>query len=111
MAVMEGYGDYLMDRAATGLLPDLERMRAAMTARRNEPTEGEALINRLLGLELKREQYRLGAEFCEEVVRRWGEEALASLWEGPEHLPNLSELADPVGWAARVLLDELDEDL
>jgi uncharacterized protein (DUF2342 family) len=28
------------------------------------------------------------------------------VWESPENLPDLAELKDPVGWAARVLLDD-----
>lgn len=111
MSIVEGYSDYLMDRAAPGLLPDLERMRAAMTARREEAGQGESLLNRLLGMELKREQYRLGAEFCEQVAGRWGHDALRKLWDAPENLPSLAELSDPLGWAARVLLDDLTDGL
>ncbi len=111
MSIVEGYSDYLMDRAAPGLLPDLDRMRAAMTARRQEAGEGESMLNRLLGMELKREQYRLGAEFCRQVADRWGHDALRKLWEAPENLPSLGELSDPLGWAARVLLDDLTEGL
>jgi putative hydrolase len=46
-----------------------------------------------------------GFEFCGQVERRFGREALDSLWDGPERLPTAAELDDPVGWAARVLLD------
>lgn len=104
MAVMEGYGDYLMDRAAPGLIPEAPRMRQAIDRRRAEPSQGEQILQQVLGLDLKHEQYRLGAGFCEEVDKRWGEESLARLWEGPEMLPTLGELGDVVGWAARVLL-------
>lgn len=106
MALLEGYGDHVMDRAAPKLLPDLNRMRAAMDSRRAEPAQGEQLLSRVLGLELKREQYRLGGSFCAEVTRRWGDPALHRVWESPENLPTLPELEDPVGWAARVLLEE-----
>lgn len=111
MSVMEGYSDYLMDRAAPKLLPDLDRMRAAMSSRREDQTEGESLLNRLLGMDLKREQYEQGAAFCTTVEERWGAEALAKLWEGPEHLPSMDEIRDPLGWAARVLLDDLTDGL
>ncbi|MDH3308989.1 MAG: zinc-dependent metalloprotease [Acidimicrobiia bacterium] len=107
MALMEGYGDFLMDRAAPKMLPDLDRMRAAMQSRRDEPRSGaEQLLHRLLGLELKAEQYRIGGQFCVEVERRWGRQALDQVWDEPDHLPTLSELADPVAWAARVLLPD-----
>ncbi|MGH8927125.1 MAG: zinc-dependent metalloprotease [Acidimicrobiia bacterium] len=48
-----------------------------------------------------------GAKFCADIERRYGREALDDLWQGPERLPTAGELNDPVGWAARVLLDEL----
>lgn len=44
-------------------------------------------------------------EFCVQVERRYGSEALNGIWDGPERLPTAPELTDPVGWAARVLLD------
>jgi len=107
MAVIEGYADYLMDRAALKMLPDLAKMREAMDRRRSEPSQGEQIINRMLGLELKQEQYRLGAAFCSEVARRWGQDAVERLWDGADALPSLGELHDPVAWAARVLLPDL----
>lgn len=107
MAVVEGYADYLMDRSALKMLPALTQMREALNRRRAEPSQGEQIINRMLGLELKQEQYPLGAEFCSEVARRWGEDALDRMWAGADALPNLAELHDPVAWAARVLLPEI----
>jgi uncharacterized protein (DUF2342 family) len=65
------------------------------------------MLNRLLGLELKLEQYELGGRFCTEVADRWGLQSLEKIWLEPGNLPSLGELRDPVGWAARVLLDEL----
>ncbi len=105
MAVMEGYGDHLMDRAAPGLLPDAPRLREAIVRRRAEESQGERILHQMLGLELKRQQYQLGAAFCADIERRWGPDALAKLWESGNNLPTLAELEDSVGWAARVLLE------
>lgn len=104
MATMEGYAEHLMDRAAPGLIPEAPGLRAAIDRRRAEPSEGEQILQQMLGLDLEHHEYRLGATFCEEVDRRWGGESLARIWEGPEMLPTYDELTDPVGWAARVLL-------
>ena len=104
MAVMEGYGDYLIDRAAPGLIPQAPQMRRAIDERRGEPSQGEQILQQVLGLDLQHQRYRLGAEFCEEVDRRWGDDTLAKMWDGPEMLPTLGELEDVVGWAARVIL-------
>jgi uncharacterized protein (DUF2342 family) len=95
-----------MDRAAAKLLPDLATMRAARDSRRSEPAQAEQMLNRMLGLELTDDQFRIGAGFCDEVERRWGADALHRVWEAPENLPDLAELRDPVGWAARVLLED-----
>ena len=104
MAVMAGYGDYLIDRAAPGLIPEADRLRAALDERRTEPAQDEQILGQVLGLELDQATYRLGTSFCEEVDRRLGDETLARIFEGPEMLPTLAELDDTVGWAARVLL-------
>jgi putative hydrolase len=103
MALMEGYADYVMRQAAPNLIPAAPQIAEAIVRRRAEPTQGEQVLQQLMGLELNRQQYRLGVAFCEEVTRRWGEKELARIWESPERLPTLSELEDPVGWAARLL--------
>lgn len=104
MALLEGYAEWLVGRAAPGLIPEAPRLREAIDRRRAEPSPGEQMLQRMLGLDLQHHRYRVGTTFCDEVARRWGEDALARLWEGPGDLPTPSELEDPVGWAARVLL-------
>lgn len=104
MALLEGYAEWLVSRAAPGLVPESPRLREAIDRRRAEPSPGEQMLQRMLGLDLQHHHYRVGTTFCDEVARRWGEEALARLWDGPEALPSPAELEDPVGWAARVLL-------
>ena len=51
------------------------------------------------------EATQLGDEFNQEVERRYGEGALETLWADPTRMPSASELRDPTGWAARVLLE------
>lgn len=104
MAFLEGYAEWLVGRAAPGLIPEAPRLREAIDRRRAEPSPGEQMLQRMLGLDLQHHRYRRGTTFCEEVARRWGEEALARLWEGPDGLPTPAELEDPLGWAARALL-------
>lgn len=106
MALLEGYAEFLLERSATGMLPDGGRLREAIDRRRAEPSAGEQVLQRMLGLDLEHHRYRRGAAFCNEVARRWGEDTLHRVWEGPDLLPTEDELEDTVGWAARVLLDE-----
>jgi len=104
MAFVEGYGEVVISRAGGSLLPEAERLREAIDRRRAEPSQGEQMMQRILGLDLEHHRYRRGTTFCTDVARRWGEDTLASIWEGPEKLPAEDELGDVVGWAARVLL-------
>ncbi len=103
---VSGYADYVLDNAAAKLLPDLAAIRAAHQIRRSEPGTADQLLTRILGLELTEELNALGTTFCTEVDRRWGTEALQGIWSDPEQLPRGEELADPVAWAARVLLPQ-----
>ena len=51
------------------------------------------------------EATRLGDDFNQEVERRYGDDALVTLWSDPTRMPSAAELRDPTAWAARVLLD------
>lgn len=104
-AYIEGYGDYLVRKAGADVLPDLDRIEAANARRRSEPDQTEQSLQQVIGLELQRHRAGDAAAFCSEVEQRWGESALERVWEEPENLPHLAELTDPVGWAARVLMD------
>lgn len=105
LAFIEGFGDYTVRTAAGDLLPQLDAIEAAMNLRRAEPNEAEQFLQQLLGLRLDRHLAGDAARFCHDVSRRWGSDVLQKLWETPEELPTVAELTDPVGWAARVLLD------
>ena len=56
------------------------------------------MIARILGLELKLRQYRLGKGFCDAVVDEAGIEGLNRVWRAPEALPTLAELERPADW-------------
>lgn len=104
MAIIEGYGEHLMDAITQGLIPEAHRLGEALERRREQADEGEAALQQVLGLQMAPDRRAAGATFCEEIARRWGPESLTSLWDGPEMMPSRSELDDVVGWAARVLL-------
>ena len=104
IAITEGFGDYVVARAAADTLPDLDRLAEAAARRRAEPHQGAELLAQLAGLDLQRHRARDAAEFATEAARRWGDEALDTMWKDAAGLPTLDELTDPVGWAARVLL-------
>jgi len=97
LTVTSGYCHLLARRAMGSLLPDIDTYGSAQPE-----TPGG------FGLPVSNhEAIRAGARFCSDIERRYGREAVDDLWQGPERLPSADELTDPVGWAARVLLDGL----
>ena len=72
MAVIEGYSEHVMDAIAGNAIPDHARLRAAMDARRRSRSAPERVIERLLGLNIKLQQYELGKRFCDAVATKAG---------------------------------------
>jgi coenzyme F420 biosynthesis associated uncharacterized protein len=101
MAVLEGYAEHVMDAVGAEVLEDLPALRTAMSRRRRDRSGFLRLLERLIGLDLKMRQYEDGKAFCDGVVERGGIEALNRVWDGPDSLPSVAELADPAGWLAR----------
>ena len=103
MTMLEGYGSYLVDRAAAGLLPDIRSVRAAMSSRQKGHLTG---LGSLFEIETAAGEYGRGGAFCAEVGERWGYPAVQRVWEREENLPSSREMDDVTGWAARVLLED-----
>ena len=101
MAVLEGYAEHVMDAVGAEVIDDLPRLRAAMERRRADRTGLLRLFEKLIGMDMKLRQYELGKQFCDGVVEQAGIDGLNRVWERPEQLPTLAELADPAGWLAR----------
>jgi putative hydrolase len=106
-AFIEGYADRVVAIAGIDLVPSIERIETAYNRRRTEPNQAEQFLQQFAGLALERHRGIDARQFCDDVVDRWGEEALDKVWEDPTNMPRLKELTDPIGWAARVLLDEV----
>jgi len=103
MSLIEGHAEHTMDAIGAEVLPSLPRLRAAMTHRREHRGLPWRVLERLLGLELKMRQYKLGRDFCDAVVDAAGPQGLALAWSGPEALPTTIELERPSLWVARVV--------
>ncbi|MGZ3631498.1 MAG: zinc-dependent metalloprotease [Candidatus Limnocylindrales bacterium] len=104
MSLLEGFGDWIMDDVGARILPDVATIRERFEARRQAPRRGlDRFMARLIGLDLKLEQYRRGERFVAGVYAAGGELALERLWLGPEALPSEAELSDPAAWVRRML--------
>jgi uncharacterized protein (DUF2342 family) len=76
-------------------------MRSRLEARRANRSGLADVIARLLGMELKLRQYRLGKAFCDAVAGEVGVGGLNEVWQSPACLPTLAELERPLDWLGR----------
>ena len=106
LALADGYVVYLVDRSAKELLPDLSAMRTAAGSSLARTPEQPGILTRLLGIEIDDAAARQAAVFCAEVESRWGADSVARIWTDSDNLPQLDELWDATGWAARVLIQD-----
>jgi coenzyme F420 biosynthesis associated uncharacterized protein len=105
MSVIEGYSDHVMDAVGEDLDPRYARLRELIEANRDRRGALDAIVGRLLGLDMKLRQYRLGKAFSDTVAERAGIEGLNRVWSSPEALPSIEELDDPDRWIERVSLE------
>ncbi len=102
MAAAEGYADHVMHGVGKALLKTYGRIEEAMR-RYRESEHADPVFERLLGIEMKREQYALGRRFCDTVADRTDEQTLARMWDSADALPSLPELDEPTLWLARTV--------
>ena len=102
MAAAEGYGDHVMHGVGATLLPSYARIAEAMR-RYRESEAGDPVFERLLGVEMKREQYTQGRAFCDTVVELTDEATLTTMWDSVDAMPSLPEIEEPRLWLARAV--------
>ena len=102
MAVVEGYSEHVMDEIGRAVIPDHEKLRTAMDARRRSRSAPQRIVERLLGFDVKLRQYELGKRFSDAVAGSAGIEGLNRVWDSPEALPTAEELEAPEKWLERL---------
>lgn len=102
MAATEGYADHVMHRLGSEWLPSYARIEEAMRRYREEESS-DPVFERLLGVEMKREQYVTGRAFCDTVVTLTDEATLGRMWASAEAMPSLPEIEEPRLWLARTV--------
>ena len=100
MAAAEGYGDHVVHAVGAKILGSYPQIAEAMT---RHDAGGDTVFERLLGIQMKREQYTQGRAFCDFVVEQTDESTLARMWASPEDLPSLPEIEEPRLWLARAV--------
>ena len=102
MTLMEGYSNHVMRKIGHQLIPEFSLLEDRMERRSRVHGPGSKTVLRLLGLELKLEQYRVGERFVEYVVEEEGLEFLHHVWRGPTFVPTLFEARHPTVWVDRM---------
>ena len=85
-----------------GPYPTIEPFAEAMRRYRDGET-GDPVFERLLGVDMKREQYTAGRAFCDTVVDLTDEVTLSRMWESADAMPSLPEVHEPRLWLARTV--------
>jgi putative hydrolase len=99
-------------RVAAERLPGLGRVEEVLRRRRAGRAEGNQLLATLLGLDLTPDDPRLGEDFVTDVETALGPEGLRRAIAHPENLPDVTELADPARWLARIASsDDVPDDV
>jgi len=102
MSLLEGHGDVVMDRAGADIIPSAPRFSRVLQERRRRVNPMGRLVQRLIGLEGKMNQYVAGEQFIAAIEAAGGERAVDRCWETPDNLPSLDEIRDPGSWLRRL---------
>ena len=103
MSLLEGHADQVMDAVGPRVVPTVAQIRDKFEVRRGGGSPLDRFVRRLLGLDLKLQQYRQGGAFVRSVVASAGVEGFNEVWRSPESVPTRAEIADPNAWTRRVL--------
>ena len=102
MCVLEGYSNHVMDQVGKELLPSYETMKRRFEQRRESKSAAERLFQRLIGISLKLQQYKVGQAFVDAVVEQEGLVFLNRVWEKAENMPSMEEVNNPLIWIDRM---------
>jgi len=104
MCLLEGYSNHVMNAVGRHMLPHFDEIEHRVEGRQKQRSKAEILFLRLTGLQMKMDQYRLGAAFVDHVERERGIEFMNQVWNGPENLPSQEEINNPDRWVRRMEL-------
>ena len=106
MTVVEGHGNFVMDRVGAERIETFAEMKEALGAQRKQASLAERTLQKAMGLDMKYAQYSQGESFVAAVEASSGMQGVNLVWERAENLPTLEELTDAKAWLARVLRDQ-----
>jgi coenzyme F420 biosynthesis associated uncharacterized protein len=102
MAVVEGFGNHVMNAVGSRLLPSFHQIEQQIAERKLRRTTFDQIVAYLTGLDLKQAQYQLGEAFVDRIVAERGISGAVRIWAGPEYLPTMAEIRRPELWLQRI---------
>jgi coenzyme F420 biosynthesis associated uncharacterized protein len=102
MTVVEGHGNFVMNRVGSREIPSYDRMHSSLGAQRAQVGSVERMVQRAIGIDLKYQQYSFGEKFVAAVELRAGMDGVNRLWDRSDNLPTPQEIRDPDAWLRRV---------
>jgi coenzyme F420 biosynthesis associated uncharacterized protein len=102
MSVIEGHGNFVMDRVGEGRIPSMPRMTQALRGGGTVGSPLARLMAKVLGFELKKAQYVQGQLFFDAVYASAGSPGVKAVFHSVEALPTLKEVKSPDRWLSRV---------
>ncbi|HEU4867885.1 MAG TPA: zinc-dependent metalloprotease [Actinomycetota bacterium] len=102
MSVIEGHGNFVMDRVGEGRIPSQPRMSQALRGGSSVGTPMAKLMAKVLGFELKKAQYVQGQLFFDAVYASAGSAGVKAVFHSVEDMPTLEEVKSPERWLSRV---------
>jgi coenzyme F420 biosynthesis associated uncharacterized protein len=102
MSLVEGYSNLIMDMVGVDIIPSFKEMSNAFRHRRDSKSGAERFVEKMLGFDLKLQQYQVGELFCKEVVEKKGLDFLNMAWKRKETLPTGDEIRQAYLWIERM---------
>ena len=103
MSLLEGHGDVTMDRAGLGIVTDADYFAETLRTRRESAKGLTRMVQKLVGLEAKLNQYAAGEAFIAHIEEHGdGKSTIDHAWTSADSLPTIAEIRDPRLWLERV---------
>lgn len=112
VALIEGWVDHVVMRAASERLPEFAALNEMARRRRAAGGPAEALFATLVGLELRPRRLRDAANLWAALDHAFGSEGRDEVWNHQESLPTHNDLDDPLAYVEMLrMLRDIPDDL
>lgn len=98
LALVEGWVDTVVGRAAEPRLPQSAQLAEAVRRRRATGGPAERTFATLVGLELRPRRLREAAALWRELTEQRGDDGRDAVWAHPDLMPTASDLDDPAAF-------------